>query len=61
MVTKENPVMQEDGVMEDDNFIDSNKDFQEDEGEFEMQGAEPGQEGVSLWDLLSESFLKEAS
>ena len=59
-IAEENPVMQEDGVMEDDDFIDSNEDLQEDEGEYEMSGAEPGQEGVSLWDL-SESFLKEAS
>jgi predicted secreted protein len=32
-----------------------------DEGEYEMPSAELGQEGVSVWDLLSESFLKEAS
>jgi len=60
-VAEENQVMQEDGVMEDDDFIDSNEDFQEDEGEYETPCVEPGQEGVSPWDLLSESFLKEAS
>jgi hypothetical protein len=57
-VTEENQVMQEDWVMEDEDF-DSDEDFQEDEDE--MPGAEPGQEGVSVWDLLGESFLKEAS
>ena len=60
-VAEENQVMQEDGVMEDEDFIDSNEDLQEDEGEYKMPGAEPGQEGVSPWDLLGESFLKEAS
>jgi len=59
-VAEENQVMQEDGVIEDEDF-NSDEDFQEDEGEYEMPGAEPGQEGVSVWDLLSESFLKEAS
>jgi hypothetical protein len=60
-VAEENQVTQEDGVMEDDDFIDSDEGLQEDEGEYETAGAEPGQEGVSLWDLLGESFLKEAS
>ena len=60
-VAEENQVMQEDGVMEDEDFIDSDEDLQEDEGEYETPGAEPGQEGVSPWDLLGESFLKEAS
>ena len=59
-VAEENRVMQEDGVIEDEDF-NSDEDFQEDEGEYEMPGAEPGQEGVSVWDLLGESFLKEAS
>jgi len=57
-VPGENQVTQEDRVMEDE---DSDEDFQEDEDEDEMPGAEPGQEGVSVWDLLGESFLKEAS
>jgi hypothetical protein len=59
-VAEENQVMQEAEVMEDEDF-NSNGDFQEDEGEYEMPSAEPGQEGVSVWDLLGESFLKEAS
>jgi hypothetical protein len=59
-VAEENQVTQEDGVMEDEDF-NSDEDFQEDEGEYQMPGAEPGQEGVSVWDLLGESFLKEAS
>jgi len=59
-VAEENWVMQEDGVIEDEDF-NSNEDFQEDKGEYEMPGAELGQEGVSVWDLLGESFLKEAS
>ena len=33
--------------------------FKEDD-EYVMLGAEPGQEGVSVWDLLDEGFLKEA-
>jgi hypothetical protein len=33
----------------------------EQENEYVMLGAEPGQEGVSVWDLLGEGFLKEAS
>ena len=42
-----NKVTQEDRVMEDEDF-NSNEDFQEDKGEYEMPGAEPGQEGVLL-------------
>ena len=34
--------------------------FEEDD-EYVMLGAEPGQEGVSVWDLLGKGFLKEAS
>jgi hypothetical protein len=62
-VTEEDQVMQEDGVMEDDDSInsDEDEDFQEGKGEFEMPGAGLGQEGVSLQDLLGESFLKKAS
>ena len=59
-VAEENQVMQEAEVMEDEDF-NSDGDFQEDEGEYNMPSAEPGQEGVSVWDLLGESFLKEAS
>jgi len=59
-VAEENQVMQEDGVIEDEDF-NSDEDFQEDKGEYETPGAEPGQEGVSVWDLLGESFLKETS
>jgi hypothetical protein len=44
-----------------DEDFNSDEDFQEDEGEYETPSAEPGQEGVSVWDLLGESFLKEAS
>jgi hypothetical protein len=57
-VAEENHVMQEDWVMEDED-LDSDEDLQEDEDE--MPGAEPGQEGVSVWDLLGDSFLKKAS
>ena len=52
--------------MEDEDF-NSDEDFQEDEDEdededeYEMPGTEPGQEGVSVWDLLGDSFLKKAS
>jgi hypothetical protein len=52
--------MQEAEVMEDEDF-NSDGDFQGDEGEYEMPSTKPEQEGVSAWDLLSESFLKEAS
>ena len=58
-VAEEKQVMQEDVVMEDGGF-NSDEDFQEDEDEYEMPGAELGQEGVSVWDLLGES-LKKAS
>jgi hypothetical protein len=62
-VAEEDQITQEDGVMEDDDSInsDEDEDSQEGEGEFEMPGAEPGQEGVPVQDLLGESFLKEAS
>jgi hypothetical protein len=33
----------------------------EQDNEYAMLDAEPGQEGVSVWDLLGEGFLKEAS
>ena len=59
-VAEEKQVMQEDGVTEDEDF-NSDEDFQEDEDEYEMPGAEPGQEGVSVWDLLGDGFLKKAS
>lgn len=59
-VAEENQVTQEDGIVEDEDF-DSEEDIQGDEGEYETPSAEPGQEGVSVWDLLGESFLKEAS
>jgi hypothetical protein len=59
-VVEENQVMQEAEFMEDEDF-NSNGDFQEDEDECEMPSTELGQEGVSVWDLLGESFLKQAS
>jgi hypothetical protein len=34
--------------------------FEQDD-EYMMLDAEPGQEGVSVWDLMGEGFLKEAS
>jgi hypothetical protein len=34
--------------------------FEQDD-EYVMLDAEPGQEGVSVWDLMGEGFLKEAS
>jgi hypothetical protein len=52
---------EEDEVMEDEDCINSDEDFQEDDDEYETPCAELGQEGVSVWDLLGESFLKEAS
>jgi hypothetical protein len=58
-VVEENQVTEEDRVMED--YISSDEDFQEDEEEYAMPSAEPGQEGVSVWDLLGDGFLKEAS
>jgi hypothetical protein len=48
-------------AMEDEDFINSDENLQKDEDDYEMPVAEPGQEGVSVWDLLSESFLKKAS
>jgi hypothetical protein len=60
-VAEENQVTQEDGVMEGDDFINGDEEFQEDEDDYETPCAEPGQEGVSVWDLLGESFLREAS
>ena len=33
----------------------------EQDDEYAILGAEPGQEGVSVWDLLGEGFLQEAS
>ena len=56
-VAEEKQVMQEDVVMEDKGF-NGDEDFQD---EYEMPGAELEQEGVSVWDLLSESFLKKVS
>jgi hypothetical protein len=47
--------------MEVEDYISGNEDLQEDDEEYAMPSAEPGQEGVSVWDLLGESFLKEAS
>jgi hypothetical protein len=40
---------------------DDGENHEEDEDEYETPCAELGQEGVSVWDLLGESFLKEAS
>jgi hypothetical protein len=56
-----NPLTQEDEVMEDEGFVNSDDDSQEDDDEYDTPFAEPGQEGISVWDLLGESFLKEAS
>jgi hypothetical protein len=42
---------------DEEGYLDS---FEQD-NEYAMLGAEPGQEGVSVWDLLGEGFLKEAS
>ena len=41
------------------NKEDYSDSFEQDD-EYVMLGAEPGQEGVSVWDLLGEGFLKEA-
>jgi hypothetical protein len=43
--------------MDVEDYISGDEDLQEDDEEYAM----PGQEGVSVWDLLGESFLKEAS
>ena len=48
------------GVMDGEEYLNGEDDFQEEE-EDATPGAEPGQEGISVWDLLGESFLKEAS
>jgi hypothetical protein len=42
---------------DEEEYLDS---FEQD-NEYAMLGVEPGQEGVSVWDLLGEGFLKEAS
>jgi hypothetical protein len=46
-----------DGV---EDWLSGDEDVQEDDEDV-MPSAEPGQEGVSVWDLLGESFLKEVS
>jgi hypothetical protein len=48
------------GVTDGEEYLNGEDDFQEEE-EDATPGAEPGQEGISVWDLLGESFLKEAS
>jgi hypothetical protein len=48
------------GVMDGEEYLHGEDDIQE-EDEDVTPGAEPGQEGISVWDLLGESFLKEAS
>jgi hypothetical protein len=51
----------EEDEMEGEGWISDEDDFQEADKEFAVPSAEPGQEGISLWDLLGEGFLKEAS
>jgi hypothetical protein len=46
----------EEELNNEEEYLDS---FEQDD-EYVMQGAEPGQEGVSVWDLLGEGFLKDA-
>jgi len=48
---------EEEELSDEEEYSDS---FEQDD-EYVMLGAEPGQEGVSVWDLLGEGFLKEAS
>ena len=45
---------EEDGMGHDDNEL-------EDEEDILPVFAEPGQEGISVWDLLGEGFLKEVT
>lgn len=54
MEDEENSNMEdeEDGMENDVNELENEKD---------MPYAEPGQEGISIWDLLSEGFLKEVT
>ena len=47
--------------MEEEDRISGDEDLQDADDEYEMPSAEPGQEGVSVWDLLGEGFLKETS
>jgi hypothetical protein len=47
-----------DAMMEDEDWVEH---FEEDIDDYDLSCAEPGQEGISAWDLLGESFLKEAS
>jgi hypothetical protein len=53
--------LEEEVEIEEEESISDEEDFQEADEEFVIPSAEPGQEGVSLWDLLDEGFLKEAS
>jgi hypothetical protein len=56
-------ILDEEEEEEEEEFSDEEEysdGFKEDD-EYVMLGAEPGQEGVSVWDLLGEGFLKEAS
>jgi hypothetical protein len=46
------------GGDEDDIYVD--EEFWDDEDDV-MAIAEPGQEGISVWDILGESFLQEVS
>lgn len=48
---------EEEQLSDEEDYSDS---FEQDD-EYAMLGAEPGQEGVSVWDLLGEGFLQEAS
>jgi len=48
---------EEEELSDEEEYSDS---FEQDD-EYTMLGAEPGQEGVSVWDLLGEGFLKEAT
>ena len=43
---------EEDGMGHDDSELEDEED---------ISFAEPGQEGISVWDLLGEGFLKEAT
>ena len=49
----------EDGMRHDDDELEVDDDELEDEED--MPFAEPGQEGISVWDLLGDGFLKEVA
>ena len=61
MNNRESDEEEEEDIEEDDDFdIASDEGLEGYEDDDELF-AEPGQEGISLWDILGEGFLREAS